>query len=612
MTNIQKIQLGRIVLTSVLFICAEILADRHTLSIVLLLAAYVVAGYSAVFTALRNIAHGQIFDENFLMTIATVGALFLKQWDEAVAVMLFYLVGELFENYAVGKSRNSISDLMDLRPDFAVVEKNGKEEKVDPYNVEVGNIIIVRPGEKVPLDGTILEGNSSLNTSGLTGESLPREVFKGDSISSGCVNLTGLLKIRVESLFENSTVSKVLDLVENAGSKKAKVEKFITKFARYYTPIVVFSAIALALIPTIFFGGEFSDWSYRALLFLVISCPCALVISVPLSFFGGIGAASKNGVLVKGSNYLEVISKLDTIIFDKTGTITTGNFSVTKVTGNSDTLEVAALAESYSNHPISLSILEAYGKTIDKKRVTKVEELTGMGVKAMVDGKIVFAGNSKLMTSLGLDKTDVDNSSTLVHVAVENTYYGCIYISDTLKSDSKDAIKQLKAIGIRKTIMLTGDRDSIASKIADETNIDQSYSQLMPQDKVRITEEIISQSKGKVAFVGDGINDAPVLARADIGIAMGGLGSEAAIEAADVVIMKDSLKKIPTIISITRKTLFIAKENVVFALAIKGIILLLGAFGFASMWMAIFADVGVSVIAILNAMRTLLLGRKKI
>lgn len=618
----QKIDLAKIICAAVLFAAGETFSHFQIgfefdgisigLSLILFLLAYIIAGYESIFTAIRNIAHGQVFDENFLMTIATIGALCLKQWDEAVAVMLFYSVGEFFESCAVDKSRNSISDLMDLRPDYANLLKDDKEEQVDPYDIQIGDIILVKPGEKIPLDGTVIEGSAALDTAALTGESLPREVEPGDEVISGCINISSVLKIKVTGLFEDSTVSKILDLVENAGSKKAKVEKFITKFARYYTPAVVFAAIALALIPPLFVPGQmFSDWVYRALLFLVISCPCALVISVPLSFFGGIGAAGKSGVLVKGSNYLEALADVDTVVFDKTGTLTTGTFKVISAEGPSDLLELTALAEYHSSHPIALSIKEAALKQatglFDTNRIENVEELPGKGLSATIDNRKVYAGNKKLMDSLNLDCPPSNEIATVIYVAVDGNYYGSISISDTLKKDSASAVKKLKEAGIKHTIMLTGDRKAIAQKVAEETALDSYQSELLPADKVNATEEIISKAAKKVAFVGDGINDAPVLARADIGVAMGGLGSQAAIEAADIVIMDDSLSKLAKVISIAKRTLFIAKQNVVFALAVKGLILILGALGFANMWMAIFADVGVSAIAILNAMRTLLI-----
>lgn len=596
----------RIIIGALLFI-GGLLINGEPVSIGLLLASYVIAGYGVLWSALKNIAKGQIFDENFLMSLATIGALALKQWDEAVAVMLFYLVGSLFEDMAVDKSRNSIADLMDIRPDYANLLKDGKEEMVDPYDVSIGDIILVKPGEKVPLDGVVLDGAGTLDTSALTGESFPREVLPGEKIISGCINISGLLRIRVTGLFEESTVFKILDMVENAGSKKAKMEKFITRFAKYYTPVVVGSAALLATLPPLIFGYSWSDWIYRSLLFLVISCPCALVISVPLSFFAGVGMAGKIGVLVKGSNYLEALASVNTVIFDKTGTLTTGTFGVTCVDGPDDLLELAAHAESYSPHPISQSIEDAYGKKIDKSRVEKVEEIPGKGLRANVDEKTIHVGNESLMKNLGIDQIPSDASSTQVYVAVDGAYYGTISLSDSLKPDGKQAISLLKNEGVKHTVMLTGDRSVIGELRARELGIERTYSQLLPEDKVKITEEIIENSCGKVAFAGDGINDAPVLARADIGIAMGGLGSQAAIEAADIVIMDDSPSKISVVMRLGKRTLGVAKQNVIFALTIKGIVLLLGALGMASMWAAVFADVGVAVLAILNSMRIFLM-----
>lgn len=595
----------RVIIGGVLFVAGE-LVSSSTASIVLFLAAYIIAGYSVLWEAVRNIIHGQVFDENFLMSLATIGALFLRQWDEAVGVMLFYLVGTLFEDLAVDKSRKSIADLMNIRPDYATLLMDGVEETVDPYDVNIGDIILIKPGEKVPLDGVVTEGSGTLDTSALTGESLPKEIFPGEEIISGCININGLLQVKVTSVFEESTVSKILDMVENAGSKKAKVEKFITRFAKYYTPIVVAAAVLLAVLPPLILGHSWSDWIYRALLFLVISCPCALVISVPLSFFAGVGVASKAGVLVKGSNYLEALAAADTIIFDKTGTLTTGSFSVTHAHGPADLLELAAHAEAYSPHPISKSIEEAHGQPIDKNRIEEAVEIPGKGLRAQVDGKTVHAGNERLMIDLGIENIPVDQLSTLVHVAVNGKYYGYIALSDTLKPDAKTAVSNLHRMGVQHTVMLTGDRAVIGESRGKELGIQRIYSELLPEDKVRITEKIIEESKGKVAFVGDGINDAPVLARADIGIAMGGLGSQAAIEAADIVIMDDSPSKIALVMAIGRKTLGIAKQNVIFALTVKAIVLLLGALGFASMWAAVFADVGVSVLAILNSMRIFL------
>lgn len=612
MTRKQKKQLIRIISSTVLLILGVTLPLPSAGSFIILMASYLVAGYDTLFTAIRNIFHGQVFDENFLMSIATVGAIALTDYSEAVFVMLFYLVGSTFEEYAVNKSRGSISELMNIRPDYANLLRNGTEEQVDPYEVSIGDMILVHPGEKVPLDGVIVEGSSSLDTSALTGESLPRDIECGQEITSGCINLSGLLKIKVSKEFDDSTVAKILDMVENAGSKKAKVEKFITKFARYYTPIVVIAAVALAVLPPLLFPGQqFSQWVARALTFLVISCPCALVISVPLAFFGGIGGASKCGILVKGSNYLEALASIDTVIFDKTGTLTTGTFRVTDIV--SDTmaeqplLKMAAYAESYSDHPISLSIKNAYGQEIDKSLVSDIEELAGKGVRAKVEGQTIYAGNSRLMDLVGITDYPSSQSSTLVHIAKDHVYCGFIAISDTVKEDAAQAVRELKQSGVKTTVMLTGDRRAVAEKVAKEIGLDAFHAELLPGDKVALAESIIDNRshKEKVIFVGDGINDAPVLARADIGVAMGGLGSEAAIEAADIVIMDDKPSKLSLVMKIAKKTLAIAKQNVIFALAIKAFVLVLGAMGIATMWAAVFADVGVAVIAILNAMRAL-------
>ncbi len=608
----QKRQLIRIAVSGLLFLCGTFLPLPDAVSVAVLIGAYLTAGYDTLLTAVRNIRHGQVFDENFLMTIATVGALCLQDYKEAVFVMLFYLVGTVFEEYAVNRSRDSISSLLDIRPDYANLLRGDSVEVVDPYDVAVGDIIVIKPGERVPLDGSVIEGHSTLDTSALTGESLPADIETGDEISSGCINLTGVLKVRVSSEFDNSTVAKILEMVENAGSRKAKVEKFITKFARYYTPVVVIAAVILALVPPLFIAGHpFSEWISRSLIFLVISCPCALVISVPLAFFGGIGGASSCGILVKGSNYLEVLANADTIIFDKTGTLTTGTFHVTDifaVDGNTGTvLDLAAHAEIYSGHPLSLSIREHYGHKPDGSRVSDVQELAGKGVCAVIDGAPVYAGNSRLMRELGFSEIHSDEKATLVHIAASGKYLGALALTDTLKADSANAIRELKAIGIRNTVMLTGDRKSVAADIAETIGLDRFHAELMPADKVSIAEKIISEksSRGSVVFVGDGINDAPVLARSDAGVAMGGLGSQAAIEASDIVIMDDKPSKLASIIRIARKTLGIARQNVVFALAIKFVVLGLGAVGLANMWLAVFADVGVAVICILNSMRCL-------
>lgn len=582
---------------------------KHTIGgpavIVLLIPAYVIAGYGPLIKAAKNISHGQIFDENFLMAIATVGALALGEYDEAVAVMLFYQIGEFFEDYAVDKSRKSVAALMDIRPDFAVVLKDGKEETVDPYDVNIGDIVLVKPGEKIPLDGTVIEGNSSVDTSSLTGEALPKDVEAGDDVISGCINLSGVIKIRVTSMFEESTVSKILEMVENASSRKAPVENFITKFAKYYTPAVVFSAVALAIIPPLVIAdATFSTWIYRALLFLVVSCPCALVISIPMSFFSGIGAASARGVLVKGGNYLQILSKVNTVIFDKTGTLTTGKFKVDKICGDNpdELLALAAACEQYSNHPIAVSIKEAYKGDI--YTADDVQEIAGRGIKATIDGKDVYAGNAKLMHELNISNLPEVTGTTLVHLAYSDKYLGYISVTDTIKEDTVEGLKALKEIGVTDLVMLTGDNRETAEKVAEQTGITEVHANLLPEDKVAIAEQILD--KGRIAaFVGDGVNDAPVLARVDAGIAMGGLGSAAAMEAADVVIMDDNPKKISLAIRIGRKTVRLAKENIWFALIIKLLVLVLGALGLVNMWAAVFADVGVAVIAIANSMRAL-------
>ena len=572
---------------------------------------YLVIGWDVLWRAVRNIAHGQVFDENFLMAIATVGALFIGEYAEAVFVMLFYQVGELFQSYAVGKSRQSIAELMEIRPDYANVERDGAVEQVDPDEVEEGETILIKAGERVPLDGVVLEGRSDLDTAALTGESLPREVQSGDDVISGCVNLTGLLKVRVTRAFEESTVSKILDLVENAGSKKAKAENFITKFARYYTPAVVLAAVALAVLPPLIGAMSWSESLHRALIFLVISCPCALVISVPLSFFGGIGGASRTGVLVKGGAYLEVLSRTQIVVFDKTGTLTKGVFNVTAIhpetCGENQLLELAALAESWSEHPIARSLREAYGKDIDSGRVADVEERSGRGVRAVVDGTEIFVGNDKLMDDIGVSWHPCHRVGTTVHVASEGEYLGHIVISDEVKEDAARAVSDLKALGVARTVMLTGDAQAVGESVGKQLGLDEVHAQLLPADKVERVEELLAQKTGKgcLAFVGDGINDAPVLSRADVGIAMGGLGSDAAIEAADVVLMDDKPSKLATAISIARRTLRIANQNIVFALGVKAVILVLGILGKANMWAGTFADVGVMVVAVANATRAL-------
>lgn len=611
MTRKQKHLLTRIIVAAVLFFTGSLLHLPESIEMGVFLSCYVVIGWDIVWKAVTNILHGQVFDENFLMTIATIGALILGEHSEGVAVMLFYQVGEWFQSYAVSKSRRSITSLMDIRPDYANIEQDGKLVQVDPDEVQIGSTIIVKPGERIPLDGTIIKGSSALDTSALTGESMPREVEPGMEVISGCINQTGILTIRTTKEFGESTVAKILDLVENASDKKGRIENFITRFARYYTPAVVFAALALAILPPIITGQAFSIWIYRALTFLVISCPCALVISIPLSFFGGIGGASKIGVLVKGSNYLEALAHAEMVVFDKTGTLTKGSFAVSEIHSNDmkdhQLLELAAYAEDYSNHPISLSIKNAYGKKIDNTRITDVQEIAGHGVQALIDGKTVLAGNAKLMIREHIKYTACPSVGTVVYVACNGKYAGCIVIEDEIKADAPAAIRSLKSAGIRRTVMLTGDADAVGKKVENRLGLDQAYTELLPADKVDRVEDLLKQKseKGTLVFVGDGINDAPVLARADIGIAMGGLGSDAAIEAADVVLMTDEPSKIATVMRIARKTIRIANQNIVFALGIKFLVLILGAFGYANMWAAVFADVGVSVIAILNAIRAM-------
>ena len=584
--------------------------------LILYLIPYLIIGWDVLWRAVRNIAHGQVFDENFLMALATVGALAIGEYPEAVFVMLFYQVGELFQSYAVDQSRKSITALMDIRPDYANMEgPDGQLEQVDPEDVAVGDTIVIKAGERIPLDGVVLEGSSTVDTAALTGESLPRQVESGDDVISGCVNLSGLLKVRVTKAFEESTVAKILDLVENSASKKAKAENFITKFARYYTPIVVLAAVALAFLPPLLTSIQWVDSIQRALNFLVVSCPCALVISVPLSFFGGIGGASKDGILVKGGNYLEVLARTEIVVFDKTGTLTRGVFNVTAIhpdhCDQGQLLELAALAECWSDHPISRSLKEAYGREIDAARVSSVEEVAGRGVKAVVDGHTICAGNDKLMEDIGVSWHPCHRVGTTVHVASDGVYLGHIVISDEVKPDAKEAVAALKAAGVRKTVMLTGDAQAVGEDVAKQLGLDEVHTQLLPADKVERVEALLKEvsPKGALAFVGDGINDAPVLSRADIGIAMGGLGSDAAIEAADIVLMDDKPSKIAHAIRIARRTLSIVRQNIVFALAVKLLVLVLSAVGLVSMWAAVFADVGVSVIAILNAMRALKAGK---
>ena len=606
-------RLWRIIIGAAVLATAVLLSlNNEWLQIALFIISYIIVGGDVVKRAVKNIFKGQVFDENFLMSIATIGAFFIGEYPEGVAVMLFYQVGELFQSYAVGKSRKSIASLMDIRPDYANVKKGDELVKVDPDEVQIGDIIVIKAGEKIPLDGKVIEGSSMIDTSALTGESVPREVEVGSDILSGCININGVITAEVTKEFGESTVSKILDLVENASSKKSNSEQFITKFARYYTPVVVIIAVFLAIIPPLVIdGATFSDWIYRALAFLVVSCPCALVISIPLSFFGGIGGASKKGVLVKGSNYLEALAETEIVVFDKTGTLTKGVFNVQEIhpegVSKEELLELTAHAESYSNHPISLSLKRAYSKEIDNGRISDVEEISGHGVIATVDGKKVMAGNIKLMKMMDIPYFKGELIGTIVHVAVNNKYIGYIVIADEVKEDSAQAIKELKAANIKQTVMLTGDNKSIGSKVAKELGLDKVYAELLPADKVEKLEELFSQKskKGKLAFVGDGINDAPVLTRADIGIAMGGLGSDAAIEAADVVIMTDEPSKIATAMKISKKTLKIAHQNIVFAIGIKIIVLILSAFGITTMWAAIFADVGVTIIAVLNAFRAL-------
>jgi Cd2+/Zn2+-exporting ATPase len=624
MTSKQKKMLYRIITAFVLFVVLMVLEHTGVLEqlpgqwlvFLIYLIPYLVIGYDIVFKAVRNISHGQVFDENFLMMVATFGAFGVKEYSEAVAVMLFYQVGELFQNYAVGKSRQSISDMMNICPEYANIEEDGVLTQVDPDDVEVGSIIVVKPGERIPLDGIVTEGTSMIDTAALTGESVPRRATVGDEIISGCVNGSSTIKVKVTKAFEDSTVARILELVENASSKKAKVENFITRFAKYYTPVVTIGAVILAILPPLILGGGWADWIQRACIFLVISCPCALVISVPLGFFGGIGASSKIGILVKGSNYLEAVAEMTTIVFDKTGTLTKGEFKVSEVLpsaeknntiGKEELLEIAAYGEGYSNHPIANSIREAYGKTLSMERVTDTEEIAGHGIHTFIDGREVYLGNAKLMEAQNISYTENKTAGTVVYVACNNVFAGSIVISDTVKEGSKNAIADMKKVGVKKTVMLTGDRQAAADAVAAELGIDEVHAELLPADKVGEVEKLLGSQneKERLAFVGDGINDAPVLTRADIGIAMGSMGSDAAIEAADIVLMDDDIRKIASLVKIARKTLGIVKQNIVFALAIKALVLLLGALGMANMWEAVFADVGVSVIAILNSMRTL-------
>ena len=642
MTKKQKAMLSRIIAAFIIYITLAVTDHMEILpewlglwgKMALYLVPYVLIGWDIVYKAFRNIRNGQAFDENFLMTVATFGAFGVGEYSEAVAVMLFYQVGELFQSYAVNRSRQSITELMDICPEYANIEEDGQLKQVEPDDVQVGDIIVVKAGERIPLDGKVVFGNSMVDTSALTGESVPRKVAEGDDIISGCVNGSGLLRVQVTKEFDDSTVAKILELVENASSKKAHVENFITRFARYYTPLVVMGAVLLAVIPPLFFGQSWSEGVRRACTFLVISCPCALVISVPMSFFSGIGAASKKGVLIKGSNYLEALSEMDTIVFDKTGTLTKGEFKVTEIhavtgspvpeasevprtrvwaasqpsdEGKRSLLELAALAESYSDHPISRSIKDAWGDAIDMNRVSNAQEISGHGVQAEIDGHTVLAGNSKLMKEMNVAYQECMSMGTVVYVALDGVYCGYIVIADSIKDEAFEAIKNLKKVGVRRTVMLTGDKKEVGEAVAARLGLDEVHAELLPGDKVAKVEELLAQQTGKhrLAFVGDGINDAPVLSRADVGIAMGSMGSDAAIEAADIVLMDDNPARIADVVRISRKTMSIVKQNIVFALGVKAVVLLMGAAGMANMWEAVFADVGVSVIAILNAMRAL-------
>lgn len=607
MSRKQKKKLIRIIVAAVLLVVISFLSFDNIIMLFLYIVPYLVVGWDVVFSAVRNIIHGQLFDEQFLMALATIGAFGSGEYREAVAVMLFYQIGELFQGIAVGKSRKSIASLMDIRPDSAVVIRDGAEIKVSPEEVQKGETIIVRPGEKIPLDGTVLTGSTTVNTAALTGESLPRDIEAGGKVISGSVNLTGVITVKTESLYAESTVAKILDLVENSSAKKAKTENFITRFAKYYTPCVVAAALALAFIPPLIVGN-FGEWIQRALIFLVVSCPCALVISVPLSFFGGIGGASRKGILVKGSNYMEVLSKVGTVVFDKTGTLTKGSFTVTAIhpekLSEDELLDVAAAAESYSNHPIAESIIAAHKGHIDQSRIGEVKEHAGMGIEAVIDGRDIFAGNGKLMDMAGARWHNCHIDGTVIHISEGSCYLGHIVISDEIKPDSKEALKELKKLGVAKTVMLTGDRKEIAASVGKTLGLDEVHAELLPDGKVKAVESLIKEGR-TLAFVGDGINDAPVLARADLGVAMGAMGSDAAIEAADLVLMDDKPSKLPDAIKIARKTMRIVWQNIVFSLIVKAAVLILAALGFANMWLAIFADVGVTVLAILNAMRAM-------
>lgn len=608
MTKKEKKNLIRIIISGLLFALSFIFKTKYVVFGILLVS-YIIIGYDVLLKAFRNIKRGKIFDENFLMSVATIGAICISDMREAVAVMLFYQIGELFQSYAVNKSRKSIIELMDIRPDYANVIRNGKHEKVDPNEVNIEEIILVKPGEKIPLDGVIVEGKSLLNTVALTGESVPRSVKENDEVLSGCINNEGILKIKVTKKFGDSTVSKILDLVENASNRKSKSEAFITKFAKYYTPIVCGIALVVAIFPPLILKEPFNTWTYKALSFLVVSCPCALVISIPLSFFGGLGASSNIGVLVKGSNYLEALSNVDIVVCDKTGTLTEGVFKVQEINAvgisNEELLKMTAYAESFSNHPISISLKEAYGKKIDSSKVTKAREIVGKGIYAKVLGKDVYVGNDKLLKELEIKIDKVNKTGTVIYTVIDNKYCGYILISDKIKEDSYKMIKSLKKNNISKIVMLTGDRENISKSISNELKLDEYYAELLPQDKVSITEKIMHEKDGNLLFIGDGINDAPVLALSDIGVSMGSLGSDAAIEASDIVIMTDEPSKISDVIKISKKTMKIVRENIVFAISIKIAVLILSLLGIATMWSAVFADVGVSVIAVLNSLRIL-------
>lgn len=618
MSKKQKKILIRIIAAGILLIIAALLPleEKSLLRLAAFLVPYGIIGWDVLWKAIRNIKNGQVFDENFLMAVATVGALAVKEYPEATAVMLFYQIGELFQSVAVGKSRKNIASLMDIRPDHANIEVDGKLVEADPEEIEQGQLIVVKPGERIPLDGTVIDGTSSVDTSALTGESIPRTVRVGDSVISGCINQSGVLKVEVTKEYEDSTVAKILDLVENSASKKAKAENFITKFAKYYTPAVVISALLLALLPPLVTGGNWAMWIHRALIFLVISCPCALVISVPLSFFGGIGGASKKGILIKGGNFLEVLANAEIIVFDKTGTLTKGIFEVDEIhphgIDEDKLLELAAYAESYSDHPIAHSISTKYGRETDRNRISSNEEISGHGIKAVIDDHEICAGNSKLMDKMGVEIVHCDKAGTMVHISDNGQYSGHIVIADKVKESAQSAIKRLKARGVKQTVMLTGDSSSAADAAMKELGLDKAYSELLPADKVEKVEQLLEEKspKGSLVFVGDGINDAPVLSRADVGIAMGSLGSDAAIEAADIVLMDDDPEKIALAMDISKRTLKIVYQNIIFALGVKFIVLLLGALGIANMWLAVFADVGVSVIAILNAMRAMKIKEK--